>query len=133
VVMSTVRSLVGDDGVMASARWTAASMSRPRAYFGSKDGLFDAVLGEHLEMIVNTVPLDGTCSLTCTATTDEDDAIHERRRHALAETARWAAASRGWPAHACKHAGSHCGRRLGITAPGAAISFAARLHFHDRA
>jgi len=44
------------DRIAAAARSNKAQMY---AYFGSKDGLFDAVLAEHFTMIVNMVPLDG--------------------------------------------------------------------------
>jgi AcrR family transcriptional regulator len=44
------------DRIAVAAR---ANKAQLYAYFGSKDGLFDAVFGEHLDMIVNTVPLDG--------------------------------------------------------------------------
>ncbi|MEU4829104.1 TetR family transcriptional regulator [Streptosporangium sp. NPDC023615] len=44
------------DRIAADAR---ANKAQLYAYFTSKDGLFDAVFGEHIDMIVNTVPLDG--------------------------------------------------------------------------
>ncbi|MDX3850792.1 TetR family transcriptional regulator [Streptomyces sp. AK02-01A] len=43
------------DRISATAR---ANKAQLYAYFGNKEGLFDAVFGEHLDMIVNTVPLD---------------------------------------------------------------------------
>ncbi|MFD5110917.1 TetR family transcriptional regulator [Streptomyces sp. NPDC058220] len=43
------------DRISAAAR---ANKAQLYAYFKSKEGLFDAVFGEHLDMIVNTVPLD---------------------------------------------------------------------------
>lgn len=44
------------DRIAAAARVNKAQMY---GYFGSKDGLFDAVFGEHLAAIVDAVPLDG--------------------------------------------------------------------------
>ncbi|MFI5754928.1 TetR family transcriptional regulator [Streptomyces sp. NPDC051569] len=43
------------DRISAQAR---ANKAQLYAYFGNKEGLFDAVFGEHLDMIVNTVPLN---------------------------------------------------------------------------
>ncbi len=43
------------DRIAAAARTNKAQMY---AYFGSKDGLFDAVFGEQLAAIVDSVPLD---------------------------------------------------------------------------
>ncbi len=45
------------DRIAAAARTNKAQMY---AYFGSKDGLFDAVFGEQLVAIVGNVPLDAT-------------------------------------------------------------------------
>lgn len=44
------------DRIAAAARSNKAQMY---GFFGSKDGLFDAVLAEHFELIVNAAPLDG--------------------------------------------------------------------------
>lgn len=43
------------DRIAAAAKVNKAQMY---GYFGSKDGLFDAVFGEHLAAIVDAVPLD---------------------------------------------------------------------------
>lgn len=45
------------DRISANAH---ANKAQLYAFFGSKDGLFDAVFGEHADLIVNTVPIDGT-------------------------------------------------------------------------
>lgn len=45
------------DRIAAAARSNKAQMY---GFFGSKDGLFDAVLAEHFDVIVNAVPVDGT-------------------------------------------------------------------------
>jgi AcrR family transcriptional regulator len=44
------------DRIAANAR---ANKAQLYSYFGSKDGIFDAVFTEHLDLIVNMVPLDG--------------------------------------------------------------------------
>jgi len=44
------------DRIAAAARSNKAQMY---GFFGSKDGLFDAVLAEHFDLIVNAAPLDG--------------------------------------------------------------------------
>nr|WP_240894978.1 TetR family transcriptional regulator [Kineococcus siccus] len=44
------------DRIAAAARSNKAQMY---GFFGSKDGLFDAVLAEHFELIVDAAPLDG--------------------------------------------------------------------------
>ena len=44
------------DRIAAAARSNKAQMY---GFFGSKDGLFDAVLEEHFELIVDAAPLDG--------------------------------------------------------------------------
>ncbi len=45
------------DRIAADAKVNKAQMY---AYYGSKDGLFDAVFAEHVDAIVNAVPLVGT-------------------------------------------------------------------------
>jgi AcrR family transcriptional regulator len=44
------------DRISANAQ---ANKAQLYAFFGSKDGLFDAVFSEHADLIVDTVPIDG--------------------------------------------------------------------------